>query len=128
MNNKQWQLTLIAMLVTLGMVVTACGAPAEPAADTASGEEAALTTADEDGERVIRVGFRSNWAQGFNIFPYPTYKAQGDIEPYFYMPLLLHNRDFEAVPWLARSGNSRRTATPPPSTCMKMPCGPTAPR
>ena len=102
MNNKQWQLTLIAMLVTLGMVITACGAPAEPAADTASGEEAALTTMDEDAERVIRVGFRSNWAQGFNIFPYPTYKAQGDIEPYFYMPLLLHNRDFEAVPWLAK--------------------------
>jgi peptide/nickel transport system substrate-binding protein len=101
MNNKQWQLTLIAMLVTLGMVMTAC-APAAPAPATTSGEEAAVTTTDEDGERVIRVGFRSNWAQGFNIFPYPTYKAQGDIEPYFYMSLLLHNRDFEAVPWLAR--------------------------
>jgi len=101
MNNKHWHLTLIAMLVTFGMVMTAC-APAEPAPDTASGGMAADTTMDEDGERVIRVGFRSNWAQGFNIFPYPTYKAQGDIEPYFYMPLLLHNRDFEAVPWLAR--------------------------
>ncbi|MCY3902186.1 MAG: hypothetical protein OXF76_03395, partial [Caldilineaceae bacterium] len=81
MNNKKWQLTLIAMLVTLGMVVTACA----PAPATTSGDEAAVATMDEDSERVIRVGFRSNWAQGFNIFPYPTYKAQGDIEPYFYM-------------------------------------------
>ncbi|WP_089722048.1 ABC transporter substrate-binding protein [Candidatus Entotheonella palauensis] len=100
MNRKQWQLTLIAVLVTLGMVMSACAAPA-PATGT-SGEQAAVTTTDEDGERVIRVGFRPNWVEGFNIFPYPTYKAQGDMEPYFYMPLLIHNKDFEAVPWLAK--------------------------
>jgi peptide/nickel transport system substrate-binding protein len=91
----------ISLMVICSMLLSACGAPAAPAASAPAANSAAPAASTDASKAYLTINFEqvSTWVRNFNPF---SANKLGSTNTAIYEPMMIYNKSTgELVPWLA---------------------------